>query len=89
MRRHGDDVLLITGPPLGPEGSLLDRARAGGVPLEMIPPCDAPSIPGATGKLLANQSGRFAAFGLTWCIRTVPRAECSAGPPPGRSACPR
>jgi glycosyltransferase involved in cell wall biosynthesis len=37
IRRHGEEVLLITGPPLGPEGSLLDRARAGGVPLEIIP----------------------------------------------------
>jgi glycosyltransferase involved in cell wall biosynthesis len=37
LRRYGDDVLLVTGPPLGPEGSLLDRARAGGVPLEIIP----------------------------------------------------
>jgi glycosyltransferase involved in cell wall biosynthesis len=37
IRRHGDEVLLITGPPLGPEGSLLDRAMAGGVPLEIIP----------------------------------------------------
>lgn len=37
IRHHGDDVLLITGPPLGPEGSLLDRARAGGVPLDIIP----------------------------------------------------
>lgn len=37
IRRHGDEVLLITGPPLGPEGSLLDRARAGGVPLDIIP----------------------------------------------------
>lgn len=36
MRIYGDDVLLITGPPLGPEGSLMDRARAGGVPLEVI-----------------------------------------------------
>ncbi|MBN1393570.1 MAG: glycosyltransferase family 4 protein [Pirellulales bacterium] len=36
IRRYGDDVLLITGPPLGPEGSLLDRARAGGVPVEII-----------------------------------------------------
>jgi glycosyltransferase involved in cell wall biosynthesis len=33
LRAHGDDVLLITGPPLGPEGSMLDRARANGVPL--------------------------------------------------------
>ena len=51
MRRYGDDVLLVTGPPLGPEGSLLERARAGGVPLEIIsqlrrpihPWCDAVS----------------------------------------------
>lgn len=37
MRIYGDDVLLITGPPLGPEGSLLERARAGGIPLVIIP----------------------------------------------------
>jgi glycosyltransferase involved in cell wall biosynthesis len=36
MRVYGDDVLLVTGPPLGPEGSLLDRARAGGVPTAII-----------------------------------------------------
>ncbi len=36
MREYGDQVLLITGPPLGPEGSLLDRVRAGGVPVELI-----------------------------------------------------
>ena len=28
LRQYGDDVLLITGPPLGPEGSLIERARA-------------------------------------------------------------
>ena len=27
---RGHEVTLITGPPLGPEGSLMDRARAGG-----------------------------------------------------------
>jgi len=37
MRRYGDEVLLVTGPALGPEGSLLERARAGGVPVEVIP----------------------------------------------------
>jgi glycosyltransferase involved in cell wall biosynthesis len=37
LRIYGDDVLLITGPPLGPEGSLLERARAGGVPTTVIP----------------------------------------------------
>ena len=45
IRRHGDDVLLITGPPLGPEGSLLDRARAGGVPVEIIPALRRPIHP--------------------------------------------
>jgi len=39
MRIHGEDVLLVTGPPLGPEGSLLDRAIAGGVPTRVIPNC--------------------------------------------------
>lgn len=38
LLRRGDAVLLVTGPPLGPEGSLLERARAGGVPLEIVPP---------------------------------------------------
>ena len=37
LRDYGDEVLLITGPALGPEGSLLDRARAGGMPLELVP----------------------------------------------------
>ena len=37
MRDFGDDVLLITGPPLGPEGSLLDRAKANGVPVVVVP----------------------------------------------------
>jgi len=30
LTERGHDVTLITGPPLGPEGQLLDRARAGG-----------------------------------------------------------
>lgn len=37
LHRHRDEVLLVTGPPLGREGSLLDRARANGVPLEIVP----------------------------------------------------
>ena len=36
LRIHGDDVLLVTGPPLGPEGSLLQRAEASGVPIRLI-----------------------------------------------------
>jgi glycosyltransferase involved in cell wall biosynthesis len=34
---HGDEVLLIAGPGLGPEGSLEDDARARGVRLEILP----------------------------------------------------
>src|SRR5512135_3594641 len=45
MRIYGDDVLLVTGPPLGPEGSLLQRARAGGVPTEVIPQLQRPIHP--------------------------------------------
>lgn len=36
LRLHGDDVLLVTGPPLGPEGSLLDRARRSGIPVQVL-----------------------------------------------------
>src|SRR5689334_24822594 len=32
----GHDVSLITGPPLGPEGSLLDRARSYGYKVEIF-----------------------------------------------------
>jgi glycosyltransferase involved in cell wall biosynthesis len=37
LHLYGDEVLLVTGPPLGPEGSLMERARAGGVPMEVLP----------------------------------------------------
>jgi glycosyltransferase involved in cell wall biosynthesis len=33
---HGHDVTLITGPPIGPEGSLLDRAQSAGYRVEII-----------------------------------------------------
>ncbi len=45
IRIYGDHVLLVTGPPLGPEGSLLEWARAGGVPMEIIPPLQRPIHP--------------------------------------------
>ncbi len=37
MRLHGDDVLLITGPALGPEGDLLRGGRAGELPIRLLP----------------------------------------------------
>ncbi|WP_164104148.1 glycosyltransferase family 4 protein [Candidatus Laterigemmans baculatus] len=33
LRLHGDEVVLITGPSLGPEGSLLEQGRAGELPV--------------------------------------------------------
>ena len=36
-RRWGDDVVLITGPALGPEGSLLERAYQGGLDVRLVP----------------------------------------------------
>ncbi len=37
QHRLGDEVILITGPGLGPEGSLEQRARSGGLDLRIIP----------------------------------------------------
>ncbi len=37
IRLHGDDVLLVTGPGLGPEGSLEERAKRNGVPMRVLP----------------------------------------------------
>lgn len=47
---YGDDVLLITGPSLGPEGSLLSagelqRGRAGELPLQLVPALQRPIHP--------------------------------------------
>lgn len=34
---HGDEVLLVTGPALGPEGDLLQQGRAGDLSVELVP----------------------------------------------------
>jgi glycosyltransferase involved in cell wall biosynthesis len=38
IEHYGDDVLLVTGPALGPEGKLLEQGRAGGLPIQFIDP---------------------------------------------------
>jgi len=38
QRREGWDARLVTGPPLGPEGELLTRARENGVAVDVIDP---------------------------------------------------
>ena len=42
----GHDVTLITGPPLGPEGSLLDRARSHGYKVEVLDEMRRAVLPG-------------------------------------------
>ncbi|MEX0824627.1 MAG: glycosyltransferase family 4 protein [Pirellulaceae bacterium] len=37
IRDYGDEVLLITGPALGPEGDLLDQGRAGELKVALLP----------------------------------------------------
>jgi len=37
VEMFGDEVLLITGPALGPEGDLLEQARVGGIQIEIVP----------------------------------------------------
>lgn len=37
IREHGDAVVLITGPALGPEGDLLAQGRAGELPIRLLP----------------------------------------------------
>ena len=36
IRDYGDEVLLVTGPALGPEGDLLGQGRGGGVPVATV-----------------------------------------------------
>jgi glycosyltransferase involved in cell wall biosynthesis len=46
QHRRGHEVILLTGPPLGPEGSLLERAQAGGYKVELIDSMRRSILPG-------------------------------------------
>lgn len=37
QHEHGDEVLLVTGPAVGPEGDLFDRVHARGTPYALVP----------------------------------------------------
>ncbi len=37
IEQYGDEVLLVTGPALGPEGDLLQQGRGGEVPVRYVP----------------------------------------------------
>ena len=58
LRRYGDEVLLITGPALGPEGSLIGGAGQGGCRWKSSLRCGGRSIRGAISEAI----GGFAPF---------------------------
>lgn len=87
LRQYGDTVLLVTGPPLGPEGSLLERARAGGVPLEIIPQLRRPIQPWNDLLSYGRIKSLLRRFRPDVVHTHSTKAASWAGPPPGRSAC--
>jgi hypothetical protein len=81
IRAYGDDVLLVTGPPLGPEGSLLERANAKGTPTVVVdalrraihPGRDAASYYALRRELRRYRPDVVPAF---WVARPLGRCMC-------------
>src|SRR6266550_7780304 len=46
QHRHGHEVTLMTGPAIGPEGSLMERAAAGGYRVEVVDQMRRAILPG-------------------------------------------
>lgn len=57
VEEFGEDTLLITGPALGPEGDLLARNGAGGVPVRMIPSLRRPIHPWRDSRAFGHLKG--------------------------------
>lgn len=55
----GHEVFLLSGPTTGPEGSLVERARAGGYALEELPDLVRPVSPGRDDRALRALRRRF------------------------------
>jgi glycosyltransferase involved in cell wall biosynthesis len=55
----GHQVTLLTGPPLGPEGSLLERARAGGYRVELIDEMRRSILPGKDWRTFGRLTARL------------------------------
>ena len=55
----GHEVTLITGPPLGPEGSLLDRAKAYGYRVEVLDAMRRSILPGKDFRILRELTERL------------------------------
>ena len=82
-------MLLITGPGLGPEGSLEADARARGIPLQIrADRCGARFIRGATRPATARFAARSPTSGPTSSTRTAARQGSWAAWPLRGLACP-
>jgi glycosyltransferase involved in cell wall biosynthesis len=55
----GHEVTLITGPPLGPEGSLMDTALAGGYRVEVLDVMRRALLPGKDFRTLSRLTARL------------------------------
>ena len=87
---HGDDVLLVTGPPLGPEGSLLERVEHSGVRVEILPSLRARFIRCATREVISRSNRAVrAGFSPRSFTRTAARRACWDARPGTRPACRR
>ena len=90
IRQYGDDVLLLTGPPLGPEGSLIERARAGGVPVEILDALRRPIHPWRDLMSYRRNQARAAAVsagGGAYAQRQGRNAGSACGMVAGRAGC--
>ncbi len=73
MHAWNDQVLLITGPPAGPEGSLLQRARAAKIPVAIVPSLGRAIHPWRDWQSLRAIRRELRHFAPMSCILTAPR----------------
>lgn len=62
LRARGHEVFLLSGPTVGPEGSLVDRARSGGYGFEELPDLVRPVSPLRDRRALRAMRRRFEAL---------------------------
>ncbi len=62
IQHYNDEVLLLTGPAVGPEGDLHDRIRAAGVPVKLLPELRREIQPLRDWRALAKIRQALAAF---------------------------
>ena len=90
LRDYGDDVLLVTGPPLGPEGELAATGQGqGGCRWKSSPSCAGRSIRGAIWLSYRRIKQILRGFRPDVVHTHSAKAASWAARPPARSACRR